>query len=131
MKKRKIELYAERFIYVLNSVIEGLGVCMNELEVKEAAVSKKPIWKNRTVWIIGLLAVLFVAYKAGSSQSVPEGIEENHYEQALWVFHELNVAFEEGKYPSNDVTSWVSDHARIIERDASDYTEKEIYINGS
>lgn len=103
---------------------------MSELEAEAVVVNKKPIWKNRTVWIIGILVVLFIAYKVGSSPSVPEGIEEKHYEQALGAFHELNVAFEKGEYPSHDVISWVTDHASIIERDASDYTEKEIYING-
>lgn len=101
---------------------------MRELSAEKVVV-KKPIWKNRTFWIISTLVFLFFAYKLGSSPSVPEGIEEEHYDDVLWAFHEINVAFEEGEYPSSEVISWVSDHARIIERDSYDYTEKEIYIN--
>ncbi|MEH7125861.1 MULTISPECIES: hypothetical protein [unclassified Bacillus (in: firmicutes)] len=102
---------------------------MSELKAEEVLVNKKPIWKNKRVLIIGILVVLFLAFKVGSSPSVPEGIEEEHYKSALWVFHELNMALEEKEYPSEDVISWIRDHRVIIEEDSSLYTVKEININ--
>lgn len=103
---------------------------MSELKAEEVVVSKKPIWKNKKVLIIGILVVLFLAYKIENSPSVPDGIGENYYSNALWAFHELNVAFEKGKFPSDEVTKSIADNVRAVESDLSKYSDKEIFISG-
>lgn len=102
---------------------------MRKLELEEVVKKKKPIWKNRTFWIIGIILALFAAYKIGSSTSVLEDIGENYYSNALEAFHELNVTFEDGEFPSDEVVESISNNVRAIESDPSSYTDKEIYIS--
>lgn len=102
---------------------------MSELKMDDVLVKRKPIWKIKVIWAIGIIVVLFLAYKLGSSLNVPEGIGENYYSNALWAFHELNVAFENGEFPSNEVTKSISDNAREVETNSANYTDKEKYIS--
>ncbi|QSB10851.1 hypothetical protein JTI58_04025 [Lysinibacillus fusiformis] len=102
---------------------------MSELKFSEVPVKRKPIWKSKVIWAIGIIIVLFLAYKLGSSPNVPEDIGENYYSNALWAFHELNVAFENGEFPSNEVTKSISDNAREVETNSTNYTDKEKYIS--
>lgn len=114
-----------------NFVIQILGgYDMSELKAEEVVVKRKPIWKNRAVWIVGILVILFFAFKIGNSPSVPEGIGENYYSNALWAFHELNVAYEKGKFPSDEVVESISNNVRAVESDLSKYSDKEIFISG-
>ncbi|WP_421924958.1 hypothetical protein [Lysinibacillus capsici] len=102
---------------------------MSELKFSEVPVKRKPIWKSKVIWAIGIIVVLFLAYNLSSSPNVPEGIGENYYSNALWAFHELNVAFENGEFPSNEVTKSISDNAREVEINSTNYTDKEKYIS--
>ncbi|HBT72163.1 MAG TPA: hypothetical protein DEB37_07800 [Lysinibacillus sp.] len=71
---------------------------MSELKMDDVLIKRKPIWKSKIIWALGIIIVLFLAYNLGSSPNVPEGIGENYYSNALWAFHELNVAFENGEF---------------------------------
>lgn len=101
---------------------------MSELKAEEVVVNKKPIWKNKAVWIVSILLFLFFASKMGSS-GVPEDISENYYDNALWAFHELNKAYENKELPSGEVMESISNNARAVESDLSSYSNKEIFIS--
>lgn len=101
---------------------------MSELKAEEVAVNKKPIWKNKVFWIVSILLFLFFASKMGSS-GVPEDIRENYYDNALWAFHELNKAYENREFPSDEVVESISNNVRAVESDLSSYSNKEIFIS--
>ena len=101
---------------------------MSELKAEEVAVNKIPIWKNKIFWIVSILLFLFFASKIGSS-GVPEDIGKNYYDNALWAFHELNVAIKKGELPSDEVFESISSNVRAVESDLSKYSDKEIFIS--
>ncbi|ABS24161.1 hypothetical protein ACRS6Y_04065 [Bacillus cytotoxicus] len=89
---------------------------------------KRPIWKKKRFWILGIILILFITSKLGSSIDTPSGIEEDFYKSSLYSFHELNIAIEENAFPDKKVTKWVADHMRAMENYPNDYSEKERMI---
>ena len=102
---------------------------MSELNAEEVSVKKKPLWKRKVTWVVAILVVLFLAYKLGSSPNVPEGIGENYYSNALWAYHEINVALKKGELPSDEVLDSIGDNAEEVKSNPTKYTEKERYIS--
>ncbi|KXI51978.1 MULTISPECIES: hypothetical protein [Bacillus cereus group] len=92
---------------------------------------KKPIWKKRSFWIIGVIILLFLSSKLGMSNNIPDGIEKEFYNDSLEVFHELNVSMEDRKLPDEKVISWVAEQERNIVKNPEGYTEKEKYISAN
>ncbi|KYG90622.1 hypothetical protein A0U40_06510 [[Bacillus] sp. KCTC 13219] len=102
---------------------------MSEVKAEEVSVKKKPIWKRKVTWVVGVLILIVVAYNLGSSPNVPEGIGENYYSNALWAYHEINGAFKNGQFPSNEVSESLYNNVKAIDSNPSNYTNKEIYIS--
>ncbi|UPJ16564.1 hypothetical protein MYW48_28455 [Bacillus cereus] len=92
---------------------------------------KKPIWKKRSFWIIGVIIFLFLSAKLGMSNNIPDGIEKEFYNDSLEAFHELNVSMEDRKFPDEKVISWVAEQERNIAKNPEGYTEKEKYISAN
>lgn len=101
---------------------------MSELQTDEMTVKKKPLWKGKVTWVTGIILVLFLAYKFGSSSNIPEGIGENYYSNALWAFQEINEALEKGELPNDEVLNSIADNSEEVKSNSANYTEKEIYI---
>lgn len=126
--KKKFPYKMDKFITIgILRLLLG-GYVMNEMKVEEVE-KKKPIWKNKSFWVVGVLIILFFTYFQGAFKDVPEGLAEGYYDNALWVFHELNEAFDENKSPSDDVIEFMSDYNRSMDAYPTDYTQKEIYVN--
>ncbi|AFQ29325.1 hypothetical protein P4493_18700 [Bacillus thuringiensis] len=89
---------------------------------------KRPIWKKKIFWILGIILSLFIISNLGGSADIPSGIEEDFYKSSLYSFHELNVAIEDNEFPDKKVTKWVADHMRAMENYPNDYSEKERMI---
>lgn len=103
---------------------------MGEINKEKRVVIKEPFWKKKSLWIIGILIIIIIGlYMQESKHDIPEDISKEYYENVIWAFDELNMAFEEGKLPRDEVIELIAGYARSIERYPNDYTEKEIYIN--
>ena len=59
---------------------------------------KRPIWKKKIFWILGIILSLFIISNLGGSADIPSGIED-FYKSSLYSFHELNVAIEDNEFP--------------------------------
>ncbi|WP_240522235.1 hypothetical protein [Bacillus thuringiensis] len=85
---------------------------------------KRPVWKKKRFWILGIILSLFIISKLGGSTDTPSGIEEDFYKSSLYGFHELNIAIEKNEFPDKKVIKWVADHTRAMENYPDDYSEK-------
>jgi hypothetical protein len=104
----------------------------DELTPKELELNKKPIWKNRSFWILGVIILFIIASQAGLFDSkVPKGVDEKFYGNAVEAFHEINYVYETGNKldsSNNHGVAWLADSITLMEQNPSDFTQEEVAI---
>lgn len=91
--------------------------------------NKEKFLKSKKVWLIGIILIIVIIYFFNGSNNVPKGISQSYYNDSLEVLSELNKAFENETFPSDKASNIIADQVREIEKDPSNFTDKEIYIN--
>lgn len=101
------------------------GRKMQELSAIEGK-EKKPMWKRRSIWLIGVIVIIILILKLGNFSDTPKGLDKEFYNNALKAFNEINYVVEENKPVKSDGrVQWVGEQLIDMDKAPSKFSKEE------